>query len=212
VKRKLPSAADDPDPRQRIALWLKVVHWLHLAAMVLLILTGFQISYARGFFIFPTMRLARTWHFYAMWLLFWTLVARTYYLLATGEFRDYVLTKRDLADLPRLGRFYLFIDKEPPLFGKYNPGQKAMYGVFPWVLALQALTGFVLYNPTHYEALWLHNWLWNLNTIRTIHFYIAWFFVVAVSAHLYLVLVEAWDGLREMVTFRPRPARRERRR
>lgn len=186
-------------------LWLKVTHWLHLVALVLLILTGFQLTYARTFFVFPTMRLARERHFYAGWLLFWILVARIYYLLATGTHRDFAVNRRDLQDLPRLMRYYLFLAPEPPLYDGYNPGQKLLYSLFPWVLAFQALTGFVLYDPVRLEALWLHLWLLNLNTVRMLHYLTAWFFVVTVAAHLYLVLIEGLAALREMVDLRRRP-------
>lgn len=186
----------------RHPLSLKVSHWTHLAAMVVLILSGFAITYARRFPVFPTMRLARQWHFYAMWIFFWALVARTYFLYATGAHRDFRLTREDVRDLPHLGRYYLFLDREPPLFGKYNPGQKLLYRLWPWVLAFQALTGFLLYLPTRWEYLWLHPWLTNLNTIRTAHFLTAWFFVVTVSGHLYLVLLEGLDDLGEMLAVR----------
>ncbi|MGE5623457.1 MAG: cytochrome b/b6 domain-containing protein [Methanocella sp.] len=187
------------------SLWIKVTHWLHLLALLLLVLTGFQITYAGGFPVFPTMRLAREWHFYAMWLLLWTLVAKVYYLLATGTWRDTAVSGRDLRDPPGLLRYYLFLTPEQPPYEKYNAGQKLLYSLFPWVLAFQALTGFILYNPIHLEALWLHPWLLNLNTIRLLHYLVAWFFVVTVAVHLYLVLAEGWQALREMTDFRRRP-------
>ncbi|HHW13932.1 MAG TPA: hypothetical protein GXX28_03235, partial [Firmicutes bacterium] len=211
--RRLRREAADPRPRERHPLWLKVTHWVHLASMLVLIFSGFFITYAHRAFLFPTMRAARQWHFYAMWVLFWTLVARIYYLYASGVRRDFKLTRNDLRDLPKLGRYYLFLDRTPPLFGKYNPGQKLLYGLWPWVLAFQALTGFILYDPVHFEAIWLHSWLLNLNTVRTAHFLAAWFFVVTVAAHLYLVLIEGLDELRELATLRaprrpPRPGPR----
>lgn len=186
----------------RHPLWAKVLHWIHLAAMLALIFSGFAITYGNEAFFFATMRRARLWHFYAMWILFWTLLARLYFLYATGTWREFHITRRDLRDLPKLGRYYLFLAKEPPPFGKFNPGQKLMYSLWPWMLGLQALTGFILYNPLHLQGLWLHEWLLNLNTIRTIHFLIAWFFVVTVAAHLYLVLIEGLDHLREMARLR----------
>jgi Ni/Fe-hydrogenase 1 B-type cytochrome subunit len=170
--------------------------------MLVLIPSGFWISYGSRAFLFPTMRQARQWHFYAMYILVWVLVARLYFIAATGAWREFQLTRNDLRDLPKLGRFYLFLSDEPPKFGKYNPGQKILYGLWPWALALQALTGFVLYAPTHFEWLWLHSWLLNLNTIRTLHFLLAWFFVISSAGHLYLVLIEGWDELKEMATFR----------
>ncbi len=202
MANRLPPAAADPDPAERQPLWAKVLHWLHLAAMLLLLCTGFQIAFARRFWLFPTMRLARLWHFYAMWILFWVFLVRLYFLFATGTRRDFRLTRQDWRDLPKLGRYYLFLDREPPLFGKYNPGQKLLYRFWPWVLAFQALTGFILYLPARWEYLWVHPWLLNLNTIRTAHFLTAWFFVVTTAGHLYLVLSEGLDTLKEMATFR----------
>ncbi|MGE5552935.1 MAG: cytochrome b/b6 domain-containing protein [Betaproteobacteria bacterium] len=186
----------------RHPLWAKILHWLHLAAMLILIFSGFSITYAHRAFLFPTMRAARQWHFYAMWILFWTLLSRLYFLCATGTWREFHLTRDDLRDLPKLGRYYLFLDRTPPRFGKYNPGQKLLYGFWPWLLAFQALTGFILYDPHRLQVIWLHSWLLSLNTVRTLHFLAAWFFVVTTAVHLYLVLIEGMDHLRQMATFR----------
>lgn len=202
MSRRLPPAAAEPRTgRPRNPPWEKFLHWLHFAAMMVLIVSGFAITYANRAFGFPTMRSARQWHFYAMYFLVWALLARIYFLLATGAWRDFNVTRRDLADLPRLGRYYLFLDDDPPLFGKFNPGQKLMYDLWPFVLAFQALTGFLLYLPDRWESLWLHPWLLNLNTLRTIHFFTAWFFVATVAMHLYLVLIEGLDALKEMLPF-----------
>ncbi|MDI3281499.1 MAG: cytochrome b/b6 domain-containing protein [Bacillota bacterium] len=179
--------------------WLRVLHWLHTGSMLVLLFSGFYITYVHRAFLFSRMDTARLWHFAAAYLIVWTWVARLYFGLATGEYRELIPRRSDLRELPALVRYYLFLAPEVPDYGKYNPGQKLLYSFWPFLLLLQALTGFALYDPNRLQWLWMHDWLLNLNTVRTIHYLTAVFFAVTTAAHLYLVLTEDLDKLQSML-------------
>src|SRR6201990_680649 len=80
--------------------WVRIVHWINAVAMILMIMSGWQIYNASplfGFSFSPSITLggwlggALLWHFAAMWLL---MVNGLVYLalgLATGRFRKKLL-------------------------------------------------------------------------------------------------------------------------
>lgn len=183
--------------------WIKVIHWIHTAAMLVLIVSGFYITYASRVFLFSRMDTARLWHFIAAYIIVWAWVARLYFGLATGEYREMLIYREDLQGLPGLLRYYFFLDHDLPNYGKYNPGQKLLYNFWPFLLLFQAITGFLLYDPNRFQ--WLWGWpgrLNNLNTLRTAHYFAAVFFTISTAAHLYLVLTEDLDKLSEMLNLR----------
>ena len=166
----------------------RIMHGLHLVSIVMLTLTGFYI-YAPGFFrIFPSMDVARYLHFIFMYVVGWTLIYKFYYTIVTGEIKELFFTWRDLKDFPILIKHYVFDIfvgiPSPARWGKYNPGQKMIYTLWPVLLIAQGITGITMYFTIKFTQ--FNDFFGGLANIRAWHLVIAWLFVLTTIAHFYL--------------------------
>ncbi len=141
--------------------WVRIVHWVNAIAMVMMIMSGWQIYNASPLFPFSfshTITLggwlggALLWHFAAMWLL---MVNGLVYLvlgLATGRFRNKLLP---------LSARGVFADTKAALAGKlshddlstYNQVQKLLYGGIIVVGILIVLSGLSIWKPVQFQYL-----------------------------------------------------------
>ena len=184
----------------RHPLWLRLLHWSNMISITMLCLTGFYIHAPRTFgWLFATMDNARTTHFAFAMVLFVGVVVRLYMAFATGDWRNIVYEPiKDTKKFPSMIKYYLFLAKDHPYYGKYNPGQKGMYtGVF--VLALfQVLSGFILYKP-EYFASWAY-FLGGYLVVRILHYIVTWIFILMVMIHVYLDVAEGIPVLMSIFT------------
>lgn len=141
--------------------WVRVLHWINAAAMVMMIMSGWQIYNASPLFNFtfsPSITLGGwlgggiQWHFAAMWLL---MVNGLVYLvagLATGRFR------RKLLPITPSG---VLSDTKAALTGKlshddltrYNNVQKLLYAGIIVVGILIVLSGLSIWKPVQFQYL-----------------------------------------------------------
>jgi len=183
----------------RHPLWLRLLHWSNMISITLLCLTGFYIHAPQTFRLFSNMDTPRMIHFAMGYLLLFGLVMRVYFGIATKDWRNVIYAPiKDTLKLPSMIKYYLFLAKDHPFYGKYNPGQKGMYtGVL--VLGIcQVITGFILYKPlafTHAAGL-----LGGYIAIRVVHYIITWIFVLMVLVHVYLDVAEGIPVLMSIFT------------
>jgi thiosulfate reductase cytochrome b subunit len=141
--------------------WVRTVHWINAVAMILMIMSGWQIYNASPLFAFKFAKSitlgdwlggALLWHFAAMWLL---MVNGLVYLalgLATGRFR-----KKLLPITPR----GVISDAKAALTGKlshedltrYNYVQKLLYAGIIVVGILIVLSGLSIWKPVQLQYL-----------------------------------------------------------
>jgi Ni/Fe-hydrogenase 1 B-type cytochrome subunit len=175
------------------------MHWAHLAAMAVLLISGWYINSP---FFKGGMGLMRYSHFIAMYIVILVLVVRVYwaFLGSSGDFHNFAphQTENRGKLIPTIS-YYLFIRKNHPETGKYNPLQKTTYMFWPVLIILQALTGFALYTGNIFGLPFLHapdamGWLVDLcgglANVRIIHYLIMWVFILTVGVHIYLTLAE----------------------
>lgn len=142
-------------------LWVRIVHWINAAAMVLMIMSGWQIYNASPLFAFVFPRSITLggwlgggllWHFAAMWLL---VVNGLIYLalgLVTGRFR------RKLLPISAAG---VAADAKAALTGRlshadlstYNQVQKLLYGGIIVVGIVIVLSGLSIWKPVQFQSL-----------------------------------------------------------
>lgn len=183
------------------------MHWVHLICMAVLIATGFYISLA---FVPGWMRSARWLHLSAGFVILVNLLARVYWALIgrsasikhrtrlDRDWRNFGPQPRNRGQLLPMIRYYLFLKREHPATGKYNPIQKITYVFWGALLLFQGWTGSILH--------WSNTRFWgsqasifgNLMDVRTTHFMTMWVFIVTVMVHVYLALAEDWAGYRMM--------------
>ncbi len=183
----------------RHPLWLRLLHWSNMISITMLCLTGFYIHAPLTFRLFENMDNARTTHFAFAMVLFIGVVVRIYMALATGDWRNIVYDPiKDTKKFPSMIKYYLFLAKDHPYYGKYNPGQKGMYTAV-FVLALfQVLSGFILYKPEFFTS-WAY-FFGGFLVVRLLHYIVTWIFVLMVLIHVYLDVAEGIPVLMSIFT------------
>lgn len=183
----------------RHPLWLRLLHWSNMISITLLCLTGFYIHAPQTFRLFSNMNNPRMLHFAMAYLLTIGLVMRIYFAIATKDYKNIVYQPiKDTMKLPSMLLYYTFFKKSHPYYGKYNPGQKAMYTGWVFMALLQIITGFVLYMPNTFAA--VGGFMGGLVAVRLIHYIVTWLFVLSVMAHVYLDMSEGIPVLMSMFT------------
>ena len=157
--------------------WVRIVHWINAVAMVLMIMSGWQIYNAsplfEGFRFSSSITLggwlggALLWHFAAMWLL---MVNGLIYLalgVATGRFR------KKLLPITPGG---VIADTKAALTGKlshedlskYNYVQKLLYAGIIVVGVVIVLSGLSIWKPVQLQ--WLAALFGGYDAARYVHF------------------------------------------
>lgn len=142
-------------------LWVRICHWINAVAMIIMIMSGWQIYNASPLFpfVFPReitlggwLAGALLWHFAAMWLLVVNGIAYVTLGIVTGRFRRklFPVTPRAVVtDLKAALTFKLSHDD----LSVYNAVQKLLYlGV---ILAgfVVVLSGLALWKPVQLQTL-----------------------------------------------------------
>jgi thiosulfate reductase cytochrome b subunit len=187
--------------------WVRITHWINAAAMVVMIMSGWEIYNASPLFAFlfpPTVTLggwlagALLWHFAAMWVL--AVNGLLYVLLgiASGRFRRKLLPIRPgavIADATSALRGQLAHDD----LSVYNAVQKLLYlGVILAGIVI-VLSGLAIWKPVQLQE--LTALFGGYNVARYVHFFamatIAGFLVI----HIVMALVVP-RSLRAMISGR----------
>jgi thiosulfate reductase cytochrome b subunit len=174
--------------------WVRTVHWINAVAMVLMIMSGWQIYNASPLFDFRFSHSitlggwlggALLWHFAAMWLL---MVNGLVYLvagLASGRFRRKLLPITAggvVSDVKAALTFKLAHDD----LSKYNSVQKLLYAGIIVVGIVIVLSGLSIWKPVQLH--WLVMLFGDYSAARYVHFFcmsaIAAFLVVHVALAL----------------------------
>ena len=184
--------------------WVRVVHWVNALAMVLMIMSGWQIYNASplfGFSFSSSITLggwlggALLWHFAAMWLL---MVNGLIYLtvgLATGRFR-----KKLLPITPE----GVISDTKAALTGKlshddltkYNQVQKLLYAGIIVIGILIVLSGLAIWKPVQLQ--YLTALFGGYDSARYVHFFCMAAIVAFMVVHVALALLVP-KSLRAMI-------------
>lgn len=187
--------------------WVRIVHWINALAMILMIMSGWQIYNASPLFDFTFSRSitlggwlagALLWHFAAMWLLIVNGLVYLIFGLVTGRFR------RKLLPLSAGG---VVSDTKAALTGKlshadlaiYNQVQKLLYAGIIVVGVLVVLSGLSIWKPVQLQ--WLTALFGGYDTARYVHFFCMAAIVAFLVIHVALALLVP-KSLRAMITGR----------
>jgi thiosulfate reductase cytochrome b subunit len=171
--------------------WLRAMHWTNAAAMIVMVLSGWQVYDASPIFDFRFPHSITLggwlgggllWHFAAMWVLMLNGILYLTFGLASGRFR------RKLFPISPTGVLH---DTASALTGHlahddlsmYNQVQRLLYLGIILVGVLIVLTGLSMWKPVQFQA--LAGLFGGYDTARLIHFFcmaaIVAFFVVHVT-------------------------------
>ncbi len=156
--------------------WVRVLHWINAAAMIVMIMSGWRIYNASPLFSFefpPSITLggwlagALLWHFAAMWVL---MVNGLIYLalgVATGRFRRKLLpitVGGVVADATAALAARLSHDD----LTKYNQVQKLLYAGVIVAGVIVVLSGLSIWKPVQFQ--WLTAVFGGYDLARYVHF------------------------------------------
>jgi thiosulfate reductase cytochrome b subunit len=208
------------------ALSTRLWHWVNAAAIIVLFMTGLNISNAHRYLYwgdygfdpqdawlavvrFPgwatipghyNLAVARDWHITAAWPFGVGLLFIWAAMLANGHFR------RDLTTSPRdwtPGAVIASLKAHSPGGAEshgYNPVQRILYGmVFGVLLPLMLFTGLAISPGFQAAAPWLLEVLGGRQSARSLHFIAAWGIFGFFVIHIVLALLD-WRLILEMIT------------
>src|ERR1700754_1743008 len=184
--------------------WVRIVHWVNAVAMILMIMSGWQIYNASPLFSFTFSRSitlggwlggALLWHFAAMWLL---MVNGLIYLalgFATGRFR------KKLLPITPAG---VISDTKAALTGKlshddltkYNYVQKLLYAGIIVVGVVIVLSGLSIWKPVQLQ--YLTALFGGYDVARYVHFFCMAAIVAFLVVHVVLAVLVP-KSLRAMI-------------
>ena len=216
----------------RHAFSTRLWHWVNAAAIIVLFMSGLNISNAHrhlywgnygfdpkdawlsvirfpGWATIPqhyNLAVARDWHILAAWPFAVGLLFIWAMMLANGHFRrDLTTTPRDWtpgAVIASLRSHSGGADEA----GGYNPVQRILYGlVFGVLLPLMVFTGLAISPGFEPAAPWLVDLLGGRQSARSLHFLAAWGIFGFFVIHIVLAVTD-WRLILEMVTGGRRPA------
>ena len=188
-------------------VWVRVCHWTNAFAMILMVMSGWQIYNASPLFNFVFPRSitlgdwlggALLWHFAAMWILMVNGLVYVTLGLATGRFR------RKLVPISPSG---VINDAKAALTGKlshadlskYNSVQKLLYAGIIVVAIVIVLSGLSIWKPVQLQ--WLTALFGGYDFARYVHFTAMSLIVAFFIVHVVMALLVP-KSLRTMTTGR----------
>lgn len=203
---------------KRHSLFTRVWHWINAAAVIVLFMSGLNISNAHRYLYwgdygfdpadawtavirFPgwatipgyySLAIARDWHNIAAWFFAVGLLAMWVNMLVSRHFaRSIMIRSREWKPS------HLFADVREHLRGrfdahegKYNTLQKIAYGtVYGIFLPMMVFTGLAISPGIEPAAPWLVDILGGRQSARSLHFIFAWAVFAFVAIHVAMVLV-----------------------
>ncbi|MBX3551904.1 MAG: cytochrome b/b6 domain-containing protein [Pseudolabrys sp.] len=187
--------------------WVRITHWINAVAMIVMIMSGWQIYNASPLFEFDFPRSitlggwlagALLWHFAAMWVL---AINGLIYLalgVAGGRFRSKLIPIR-IGDVFGTVREALTFRLSHDDLTRYNAVQKLMYIVVILAGIVVVLSGISIWKPV--QLSWLTALFGGYDTARYVHFFAMATIVGFLVVHVLLALLVP-KSLRAMITGR----------
>ncbi len=155
---------------------IRITHWVNAAAMLIMIMSGWQIYNAAPIFpfLFPQsitiggwLGGALLWHFAAMWVLMANFALYCAYGLFSGRFRSkfWPIRRADLMTDLRSALAGRLVHED---LSTYNAIQKLLYAGVIGAIALAILSGFALWKPVQLQM--LTNLFGGFQGARLVHF------------------------------------------
>jgi thiosulfate reductase cytochrome b subunit len=175
--------------------WVRTMHWINALAMILMIMSGWQIYNASPLFDFRFSHAitlggwlggALLWHFAAMWLLMLNGLAYLITGLATGRFRKKLLPITPsgvISDVRAALTFNLAHDD----LSKYNYVQKLLYAGIIAVGIVIVLSGLSIWKPVQLQ--WLTALFGGYDVARYVHFICMSAIVAFLIVHVLLAVL-----------------------
>ena len=167
----------NPDKKNIHPAWLRASHWINLIAVIVMVMSGWEIYNASPIFDFSFPKQITLggwlaggllWHFAAMWLLFFNGLAYLGINIFSGRLkvRFFPIRVRDLmSDFINAFKGKLAHDN----LAEYNAAQKLAYLFVIVDLVLLVMSGLVIWKPVQFPL--LRELLGDYDNARVVHFF-----------------------------------------
>lgn len=162
-------------------------HWVQAFLIIMLMITGLEIHGVYTLFGFKT---AVAMHNFMgiSWLILFAFII--FWVLTTGEWRQYIPTTKKLFDVVIYYSYGIFKGKPHPVQkspgAKHNPLQRLTYlGVSVALLPIQMAVGLLYYSYNKWLGWGLSGYL-DLGVIATIHVIITFLLLAFLIGHIYM--------------------------
>jgi thiosulfate reductase cytochrome b subunit len=184
-------------------------HWLQMALILLLLLTGFEVHDKYRLFGFHTAVVVH--NFVGLtWLI--AFVFFTFWIFTTGEWRQYVPTTKKMLEVIRYYSYGIFRGETHPVpkrkDAKHNPLQRLTYlSLAAFLLPVQMITGFLYWGYNGWHT-WQLGFL-SLKVISVIHTLGAFAILTFLIVHVYMTttghslfahikaMISGWESVEE---------------
>ena len=185
-----------------------ITHWINLCAMICLIITGFLIHFP----VPLTMGIARGIHIFCGIVIFINCIVRivlSFFVKSapTGgtrkvvkDYKTWLPQKDNRHQGAQWVKYYLFMKKDHPLSAKLGVPQKLSYLLIPILILLMFITGLCLWTPTASSPFcqWCLNLVGGAMSMRIIHYFGMYVFIIFMFIHVYLANVEGTEPTKLM--------------
>ena len=216
--------------KKRHALSTRIWHWINAAALIVLFMSGLNISNAHRYLYwgdygfdpadawtsvirFPgwatipgyyDLAAARDWHSLAAWAFGVGLLFIWIAMPLNGHFRrDIATARKDWAPASLVSEVFAHLQgKFERQLSKYNTLQKITYGiVYGIFLPMMVLTGLSISPGFEPAAPWLVEILGGRQSARSLHFIFAWALFAFFVVHIAMVVLSGpWMQIKDMIT------------
>jgi len=171
---------------------VRVWHWIHAAAIALLVITGFQLRFSDSIHVIDLSTAVTVHNWLGLIVLFDYLLWFIFYVFS-GKIKLYFPSMEELKKgIIQQAIFYgygIFKGASPPYAvseeNKFNPLQKIAYlGIIFIFVPIQILTGVLLWNIEGFKN--IVDFLGGVKVIDAIHVLLFFFFAAFLIAHIYL--------------------------
>lgn len=164
-------------------------HWLQALLILFLILTGFEIHGSYTIFGFGNVVV---WHNVAAWSFIVLSIFSIFWHVVTGEWKQYIPTTDKLFEQIKYYSYGIFKGEPHPthktIESKLNPLQRLTYlGLNIVLLPIMIISGLFYYYFKYQDGDVIKTLDFNLETIALIHTAAAFFIVVFLIVHVYLI-------------------------
>jgi Ni/Fe-hydrogenase 1 B-type cytochrome subunit len=217
VATTIANAAPTENRIVRYYVWelpVRLAHWALFFSIAILSVTGYYIhnpyliAHGRGAYVMGTMRAI---HLSAGFIFLAALLLRLYWFFVGNQFARWraflPLTRTQLKNLKETIRYYALLRYSPPLTIGHNMLAAPVYALIYILCAVEGVTGLVMYNAQlnapflNMVVGWIPEMV-NIQTLRSIHFFLMFAFWAFLVHHLYSAILTAMherDGLMDSI-------------
>jgi Ni/Fe-hydrogenase b-type cytochrome subunit len=144
----------------------------------------------------------RRWHFFFGWLFALNGLLYFVFNLFNGHMRKFLFTPKNAAKVPAMVLYYLRLRRQSPQDEEYNPLQKLAYtSVFLILTPVVLLSGMAMSPQLNVAFNWLPAAFGGRQAARTVHFILAFGFILFTFGHVFMVLTTGVvNNMRSMLT------------